>query len=388
MRKIRQAAYGRMTTHMVQGLRFKHMAIGFNVEEHGLAPRDVVKLTATAFVRHMQRIAMLMVYASRSLAPSSHGGEIYAGSLADSIIYTTKPDAKGIMAYTIGVDADRWKSDYDAKYLEMYGKKPWWGTLSNNKNLILYNLHEYWSLISHRIEKQNKYRTTHDGMNKMGNKSPLERAKDKKGKNPYPQVDKYISGIPVGEKFLFNGIYSVWQKESRFTGKNTQLRYSSLFPDLSFSGRNRATGQISGSRIYKTTSGAYTETHYDTAAKGLRQKEISEFALPPKFTRDALINTYGAVIPKSWYTQVPLGWSAKNKVVKVPTSFDRYVFRNLNKRKYGQGGDYLDLHSGLRNDNERQDAEGNTVFDNYSDNNQGMNDILDNADLAFTDRDR
>lgn len=372
------------------------MAIGFNVEEHGLAPRDVVKLTATAFVRHMQRIAMLMVYAARSLAPSSHGGEIYAGSLADSIVYLTKPDAKGIMAYTIGVDADRWKSDYDEKYLEMYGKKPWWGTLSNNKNLILYNLHEYWSLISHRIEKQNKYRTAHDGMNKMGNPSPMERAKEKKGKNPYPQVDKYISGIPVGEKFLFNGIYSVWQKESRFTGKNTQLRYSSLFPDLSYKTtninniniHNIHSGQISGKSYGKNTQGQYEEIEHNAAAVHLGRKDISAFALPPEFTRDSLTNVYGAAIPKSWYTQVPLGWSAKNKVTKVPTSLDRYIFRNLNKRKRGQGGDVFDLHRGLFDDNERQDAEGNTIFDNYSDNNKGMNDILDNADLAFTDRDR
>lgn len=387
IRAPRKSAYGRTTSRMVSGIRFKHMTVGFEIVENGLGPRDVVRLASTAFVAHMRKITMLMVYAARSLAPTSHDdGKNHAGSLADSIVYIPKANAQGIMRYTIGVDADRWTSDYDERYLQAYKQHPTWGTLKNNRNLILYLLHEYWTIFANRIDMHSQYRDAHGGVNKMGVRPPSQRAKAKETTPLYPQVAKYITGIPVGEKFLFNGIYSVWEKESRFTKQSTLLHYSTLFPDLAgygLSGKKelRAGKMFGTSTVFNMQTKEYDTIRHTGLAKGLAAKGLSDSILPDFDTADSISNIYGAAIPKSWYTKVPVGWTKKTKILKVPSALDRFVYHMKPRRARGEGGDFSALsrsNQALDSMNiDAEDAEGNALESTHAVDTSFMDTIQD-----------
>jgi hypothetical protein len=349
----RRSAYGRMTTHMVRGLRLKNMTVKFAVDSAGPSPRQVVSLASTAFITHMRHITMLMVYAARSLAPSSHDdGRNHKGSLADSIVYLPEYNANGIVSYTIGVDADRWKSDYDTRFKEAYKKSPFWGTLDNNPNYILWALHEWWTLMAHRIDTHHKYRDEHGGRNLMGSKPPSERAHEKQSSILYPQVAKYINGIEPGEKFLFNGVYSVWQKESKFTSHNSRLHYSSFFPELTRDSlRNRA-AQLSGKSMFavKSSTGKVLRAQdysYNSAnrmiATNPKLSGVSPFIVDDDSFINVLKNVRGAAIPSSWLRTVPATWTGDVGKMTRPTALERYTY-NLGKyfrNPIGVGGDAM-----------------------------------------------
>lgn len=300
--RVRRSAYGHGTTHQLASIRFKNMSIQIDVNERGMSPQDVTQTMIDAYLRYMRKMAQLMVYAARSLAPTSHSdGSYYRGSLSDSIIYTIKPARGGTVAFTIGVDADRWQSDYDERFKKAYGSNPPWGTLSNNKNYLLYLLHEYWTIFADRMEARSGYRDKHGGRNKMGELTAKERAEVKGNNNSYyPEVSKYIKGIAVGEKFLYKGVQLVWMFAPKYLHSGTGRRlFSSLFPEFRHGNQEKAAaGSISANRIESVLGG----------------QDVSMPFVPI----EGLTNIYAKDLAKSW---ISMDYSRNTIKASKPTTY-------------------------------------------------------------------
>lgn len=225
MRPNRSVFYGGSSESLLASTQFKGMSIKLTVSERGMSPRNLTKLALASHMRYMRKIAQLMVYTARSLAPTSHiDGGYHAGSLTDSIVAVNNQPHGGVYSFTIGVDGDKWDSDYDERYRRRYHRKPPWGTLKGNKNGILYLLHDHWKTIVDNLAEANAHYASGtivksiDGKRRRINRKPLggstaqERAEAKQSKVYYPEIAPFMAGNKVGEKFLYNAVRTVWDK--------------------------------------------------------------------------------------------------------------------------------------------------------------------------------
>jgi len=321
--RIRRSAVGHGTTHTLASIRFKNMSIQIDVNERGMSPRDITQTMIDTYLRYMRKMAQLMVYSARSLAPTSHSdGQYHRGSLTDSIIYTIKPARGGTLAFTIGVDADRWQSDYDERFAQAYGGKPPWGTLKNNKNYLLYLLHEYWTIFADRMEARSGYRDKHGGFNKMGERTAKERAEIKQtSNNYYPEVSKYIKGISVGEKFLYKGVLMVWTFAPKYLHGGTAKRlFSSVFPEFKHGNQEKASaGNVSRARMLSV---------FDS-------QDVSM----PYIPLEGLTNVFSQNISNSWLPTTYARETSKNKPQPKPSVYQPQT------RTIGEiFGDSLSIH--------------------------------------------
>lgn len=241
---------GNVNTVLLRSTQLKGMSVQLVVTERGMSPKNVTDLMLASHKRYMRKVAQLMVYASRCLAPTSHGdGAYHEGSLTDSIIAQYNPMQGGKYSFTIGVDGNNWNSDYDERYMKHYHREPPWGTLKTSKNNILYILHDHWNYLIQRMEnwRQNIYgsilKDLHPGeslssaiadMKRQGLAVPgtrsgrsrkytmdeytaKQRAENKQSMwgSYYTEVLPFISGYKVGEKFLYNGVKAIWDNASK-----------------------------------------------------------------------------------------------------------------------------------------------------------------------------
>lgn len=206
------------TNSLLHSIKYKGMTINLNFTQRGLTPTDLARLGYASLMRYVTVLANRMVEVARCITPEFKYDGSNPNSLSNSIRYilgTTRNQA----TFTIGVDADNWKSDYDEAFKEAYHTNviPW-GSMAD-KNLLLYRLHEWWGE-SFPKESENSRVAT-----KMGTLPAIERAREKTS-----AMSSNAYGMPVGGKFLYRAVQAVWTKDAHRDSLQ-KVVFSSMFKE-------------------------------------------------------------------------------------------------------------------------------------------------------------
>lgn len=203
---------------MLHSIKYKGMTINLQLNQRGLTPTDLARMGYAALMQYVTVIANRMVEVARAITPEFKYDGSNPNSLANSIRYVLGTN-KNQATFTIGVDADNWKSDYDEAFRTAYNTNviPW-GSMAD-KNLLLYKLHEYWGVTFPKESAKSRVPT------KMGTIPAIERAREKTA-----AVSSQAYGMPVGGKFLFRAVQTVWTKDAH-RDSIQKMVFSSMFKE-------------------------------------------------------------------------------------------------------------------------------------------------------------